>query len=281
MIIGKNGTLGKAFARVCEARNIPYRLLSRQDCDISRPETIAAAIELHRPWAVINAAGFVRVDDAELECDACFRDNTHGPANLAAVCKAKGVQLISFSSDLVFDGKQQKPYVESDAVSPLNVYGRSKAESEQQVLQQHPNALVIRTSAFFSPWDEYNFVHAVRQTLGQGQVFTAASDYIISPTYVPDLAHASLDLLVDGERGIWHLANKGALSWADLAHEVANAFDLDTALINARPLHDLNMPAPRPKYSALTSERGHLLPTLEHALNRYVQEEKREKRKVA
>jgi dTDP-4-dehydrorhamnose reductase len=281
LIIGKNGTLGKAFARVCESRNIPYRLLSRQDCDISRPESITEALEQYKPWAVINAAGFVRVDDAEQEHEACFRDNSHGPANLAMVCGGKGVQLISFSSDLVFDGQQQKPYVESDGVNPLNVYGRSKAESEQLVLQHYPGALVIRTSAFFSPWDEYNFVHAVRRTLGQGEIFTAAADSIISPTYVPDLVHASLDLLVDNEKGIWHLANKGALSWADLAHEVADAFDLDVSLIDARPQHELRMPATRPLYSALSSERGHILPTLEHALNRYVQEEKREKRKVA
>lgn len=282
IIIGKNGTLGKAFARVCEARHIPYHLLSRQDCDISQPESIQRMMSELKPWAVINAAGFVRVDDAERECEACYRDNTHGPALLAEACAQGGIPLVSYSSDLVFDGDKQSLYVESDAVNPLNVYGKSKAESEQLIAARHDKALIIRTSAFFSPWDQYNFVHAVINQLAQGESFVAASDYVISPTYVPDLVHSSLDLLVDGEKGIWHLANEGAVTWSELAYRVADAFDLDASLIEARPLHQMNLPARRPGYSALGSEKGQILPSLENALERYVGEKKRrENRKVA
>ena len=79
LIIGKNGTLGKAMAKACEERHLEYRLLSRRECDIRKPDAIASAILSHRPWAVVNAAGFVRVDDAEQEAEACFKDNTFGP----------------------------------------------------------------------------------------------------------------------------------------------------------------------------------------------------------
>src|SRR5690606_27804021 len=105
-------------------------------------------------------------------------------------------------------------YVESDPVNPLNVYGSSKAEAEKKVLEMLPQSLVIRTSAFFGPWDQYNFVHAVLRTLERNEAFEASTD-IISPTYVPHLVNASLDLLIDEEAGIWHLSNSDALSWYD------------------------------------------------------------------
>lgn len=282
LIIGKNGTLGKAFARVCEDRCINYQLLNRQDCDISAIASIEAAIELHKPWAVINAAGFVRVDDAENECDACMRDNTTGAQNLAIVCNKYGVQLISFSSDLVFDGRKPTAYVESDLPNPLNVYGKSKAQAEVLVQEEHPSSLIIRTSAFFGPWDEYNFVHYVRKALSGYEIVTAAKDLFISPTYVPHLVNTCLDLLIDGETGIWHLANKGSLTWSEFALLVADKFDLDKSLIQVVSAEEINYPAKRPFNSVLGSERGYLLPSFEAAMNEYVQLQKvRKKQKVA
>lgn len=224
------------------------------------------------PWAVVNAAGYVRVDDAEAERERCMRENAEGPSVLAGACAARGVSLVTFSSDLVFDGAASKPYLESDAVSPLNVYGRSKADAEARVLASHTSALVVRTSAFFGPWDEYNFVTLALRALSRGRRFAAASDSIISPTYVPDLVDACLDLLIDGERGVWHLANRGALSWAEFARLAARAAGLDESLVEARPTASFNFAARRPTFSALASERGALLPALEDALARYVAE---------
>jgi len=274
LIIGKRGTLGKAFARICHDRALNYRLLSRQDCDISDMEAIANAIAHYKPWAIINAAGYVRVDDAEKEEEACMRDNLTGSLLLAQVCQEKGIKLISYSSDLVFDGLKQQPYVESDQVNPLNVYGKSKALSEAAVLKANPDSLVIRTSAFFGPWDPYNFNYWIESQLSNFQEVTVANDIYISPTYVPDLVHATLDLLIDHEKGIWHLANKGILTWADLAYEVADRCQLDSSFINAVPSQEIAYPAPRPKYSVLGTEKGHLLPSLENALDRYFAEKK-------
>lgn len=119
------------------------------------------------------------------------------------------IKLLSFSSDLVFDGKKKSPYIESDPAQPLNIYGRSKAEKEKLVLLADPSALVIRTSAFFGPWDNYNFVSHVLNTIQNNNHFTAVEDVMISPTYIPDLAQAALDLLIDDERDVWHLSNQG------------------------------------------------------------------------
>jgi dTDP-4-dehydrorhamnose reductase len=272
LITGATGTLGRAFARICELRGLSYRLLSRREMDIADARAVERALAEYDPWAIINAAGYVRVDDAESETEKCLRENTTGPTVLAALCARHNIKLVTFSSDLVFDGRAQSPYRESDGLKPLNVYGRSKAAAELEVLRLLPSALVIRTSAFFGPWDEYNFVTIALRTLAARQRFRAADDIVVSPTYVPDLVHAALDLLIDNERGVWHLANCGALTWADFARRAAELAGLDASLVDACPTQALNLPAPHPRYSVLTSERGLLLPSLENALSRYLRE---------
>jgi dTDP-4-dehydrorhamnose reductase len=269
LITGATGTLGNAFARLCDMRGIPYRLTTRSDMEIADGRSIAEAFDRFKPWAVINTAGYVRVDDAEREPQKCFRENTLGPAALAAACAERNIALVTFSSDLVFDGTNNRPYVESDPVAPLGVYGRSKAEAEARVLETQASALIIRTSAFFGPWDEHNFVSIALDALRQGQRFVAADDATVSPTYVLDLVHASLDLLIDGERGIWHLANSGAVSWADFARAAARVARVNAGGVVARSTKEMGLIARRPIYSVLGSERGLLLPPLEDALSRY------------
>jgi dTDP-4-dehydrorhamnose reductase len=270
LITGRRGTLGQAFARICDARGIAHQLLTRQKLDIADPASVAAAMDELRPWAVINTAGYVRVDDAEREPDACFRENTRGPGILAAACAQYGAQLVTYSSDLVFDGKRRTPYAESARVNPLNVYGKSKAAAEAEVLDILPTGLVIRTSAFFGPWDQYNFVTLTLDALRQGQQVRAVDDAFVSPTYVPDLVHASLDLLIDGEEGIWHLANGGAVTWAEFGRQAAEAAGLDPDGVIGVPISELELPAPRPRFSVLGSERGTLLPPLGSALQHYL-----------
>jgi dTDP-4-dehydrorhamnose reductase len=272
LITGAMGTLGRALGARCEVRGLAYRLLTRAEMDIVDPYSVDTALAIHGAWAVVNAAGYVRVDDAERERTRCFRENTEGAAVLAEVCRARGVGLVTFSSDLVFDGQKNTPYTESDPVSPVNTYGESKAESERLVGAVNPNALVVRTSAFFGPWDDYNFVTVALRSLAAGEPFAAADDTVVSPTYVPDLVDAALDLLIDGERGVWHLANQGAVTWAELARRAAELAGLDPSLIEGRAMASFGLSARRPRYAAMTSERGLLLPPLEHALQRYINE---------
>lgn len=270
-IAGATGTLGQAFARICEIRGIPYCLLSRQEMDITNPSSIDQLLDDLKPWAVINATGYVQVDDAEREPELCWRINTEGAENLAKSCVERNLALVSFSSDLVFDGSRSDPYLESHDVAPLNVYGHSKAVAEQLILRAHPCSLVVRTSAFFGPWDDYNFLTIALRTLATGRPFLAADDTVISPTYVPDLVNATLDLLIDGECGIWHLANPEAIKWADFAKRVAQMAGMDASKVEVCSSAGLGLIAPRPTYSVLSSERGMLLPELEKSLNQYLQ----------
>jgi dTDP-4-dehydrorhamnose reductase len=269
LITGATGTLGGAFARMCERRNLAYRIVMREEMDMADPASVEAALARYRPWAVINAGGYVRVDQAESDAQRCFRENTMAPTILALACIRHDVRFITFSSDLVFDGKRGAPYVESDRTAPLSVYGQSKADAEQRVLDADPNALVIRTSSFFGLWDGHNFVTQALDAMENGQSFAAASDITVSPTYVPDLVNTCLDLLVDKEKGIWHLTNSTAVTWSQLARMAADAAGVDSSRLEAVPAARLGHSALRPAYSALGSERGVLLPPLADALERY------------
>jgi dTDP-4-dehydrorhamnose reductase len=274
LITGATGTLGKAFARICEKRGLAYYLLSRQELDIASLSSVKAAFDHYDPWAVVNTAGYVRVDDAEFEPETCVRENVLGPTLLARACADRGAAFVTFSSDLVFDGRKKGAYVESDPALPLNVYGRSKLDAEAKVLAALSSALIIRTSAFFGPWDEFNFVNAVLTALSQGRKFSAANDVAISPTYVPDLVNATLDLLIDGEQGIWHLTNSGGLTWWEFARLAAEMAGFDPTRIDARPNASFGLIAARPSFSVLSSERANLLPSLERGLSSYYQEKK-------
>jgi dTDP-4-dehydrorhamnose reductase len=271
LVVGATGTLGRAFARVCEARGLAVRLVRRAECDISDAGTARRVVNDVRPWAVVNAAGYVRVDDAETDSARCFRDNHLAAVALARACSGARLPLATFSSDLVFDGRLSRPYVESDAVRPLSVYGRSKAAAEEGVLAVHPRALVVRTSAFFGPWDEHNFVTRTLRELQAGRAVAAADDVVVSPTHVPDLVGAVIDLLVDGESGLWHLANRGAVTWYGLARRAAALAGADESLVEPRRAATMGWAAERPRASALGSQRGALLPALDDALASYLQ----------
>ncbi len=272
LIVGARGNLGQAFARICEQRGIEYRLCGRQDLDICCPDSTSAMLATLRPWALVNAAGYVRVDEAERDDARCFRENHAGPEQLAQACQSHGVRLATFSSDLVFDGQSPSPYVESSPVAPLNTYGRSKALAERSVLARNPGALVIRTSSFFGPWHPHDFLPQALRALGRRQPFAAMDDVTVSHTYVPDLANACIDLLIDAEHGIWHLVNSGAMSWHELARTGAQLAGVDTGTLEGRPCRDFGLPARRPAFSALATERGLQLPSLDDALARCLRE---------
>ena len=263
LITGGTGTLGRAFSRICSHRGLAHVLTSRADLDITDEASIAAALERHKPWAVINTAGFVRTWEADAKAEECFRINATGPELLGRACKLHGIPLVTFSSDLVFDGTLGRPYVEPDEPAPKCGYGRSKADAEARLLAMDADALIIRSSAFFGPWDRYNFLFDTIERLKRGEDVSASDRTVVSPTYGPDLVQATLDLLIDGETGIWHLTNQGAISWHDLARQAADLARLDTRKIR------ISDEVERADTS-LSSKRGLLLRPLEDALSAYV-----------
>lgn len=269
LIVGAAGTLGRAFVRMARTRGLTFHAATRAELDITDRAAVAAFLDAYDPWAVINAAGSARIDDAERDGGVCRRANVEGAENIARACARAGRRLLGISSDQVFDGRAARPYDEASGVAPLNAFGRCHAEAERRVLEAHPDALIVRAGGLFGPWDAANFVTTALRALARGEPFLAAADAVFSPSYAPTLVDASLDLLIDDEAGLWHLACAGEASWAELARRAARGAGLDESLVRPLPLAELALPAPRPPYSALTSARGRLMPTLDEALDRY------------
>jgi dTDP-4-dehydrorhamnose reductase len=273
LIVGSNGTLARAFKRICDFRAIPYYSAGRPELEISDEESVTAIMKRISPWAVINCAGYVRVDEAEKDAHACWLCNVQGPLNLARIARSQGIPLVTFSSDLVFNGSQSEPYQESSPISPLNVYGRCKAEAEQKLLELYPEGtLIIRSAAFFGPWDSHNFLTINLERLARGEEVRAADDVIVTPTYVPDLVDATLDLLFDDERGLWHLTHGLPISWASFVKIAAERTGLNLRRIIPTSSVDIHRAAAQPKNSALVSERGWIMPAFENALDRFFDE---------
>ena len=272
LIVGATGTLGQAFAGACQLRNIHHVVARRDQLDLCDTAQMSDMLDGVRPWAVINCAGWVRVDEAEHQAQDCLAANVTGCVALARACVERDMHYSCFSSDLVFDGVAGRAYVERDRPAPLNVYGQSKARAEDAILALGSRALIIRTASFFSPYDQHNFAVHVAAALRAGQCFRAVEDCITSPTYVPDLVRTTLDLIIDDETGLWHLTNEGALSWAAFAQAIGTALALDIRLIEPVRIAEMAWPAQRPLHAPLTSERGLLMPELSCAIARFAAE---------
>lgn len=273
LIVGATGSLGSAFARVCDARGIVYHLSERGELDIASREGIEKILDKRKPWAVINAAGYTRIDDAERSPLICMRENTTGPVMLAEICKSLGLKLVTFSSDQVFNGAKKSPYRVNDATEPLNQYGLSKKLAEEQIERVNPGSLIIRSSVFFNPWHRNDPLSKILYSgMNSNRQFNLPSDIIMSPAYVPDIVNTVLDLLIDGESGIWHLSNQQEITYSEFARLALEIAGLNKNIISAVPFCSLDYTALRPSYSVLESSAGITLPLLSSALTHFVSE---------
>lgn len=272
LITGGGGRLAEAFVRNAKLRGLAHHALTRRELDIANEDHVADALERFSPWAVLNCAGFSRVDDAEGDEEGCVRSNVTGAEVLATACARAGTALVTFSSDYVFDGGKREPYTETDDLEALNVYGETKILGERRIFAALPEALVIRPGEVFAPSTGDEFLSNGLRSLAHGEPVRVANDIRFSRSYVSDLAHATLDLLIDGEKGVWHLANAGDVTPFELLVAAADIAQLDPTLIEGVPAWSLNWKALRPRNRALRSERGQLLPPWMDALHRWFRE---------
>jgi dTDP-4-dehydrorhamnose reductase len=245
LITGASGRLGRELTQSCARRGLDITCPSRNDLDVGDARQVDAALARHRPWAVINAAALSGAD-GDGGAQALFATNSVGAENLARATAARGLPFMTFSSDRVFDGALERPYVEGDETCPTCLLGLSKADAERRVARANGDALIIRMSRLFGSDDEPQHLleHWARR-IGSGVFFTA--------TYMPDIVRVALDLLIDGETGTWHLANQGAVSRDEMARIFPPAHAIAAA---SRPL------------VMLGSERALLMPSLAEALLR-------------
>src|SRR5262245_19458483 len=224
LIAGRRGRIAHDLIEQAPRLGLPVQALGRPCRDLEEADSIARAIDSVNPRAIVNAAGYVAVDEAERDPERAFALNRDGAARLAAA--AVGIPFVHLSTDYVFDGSKRAPYVEDDAPAPLSVYGRSKAAGEEAVLERNPAALVVRTSWVYSAHGANFLTTMLKLAKSQDRVPVVADQYG-SPTAGAELAHALLAMtqrLHDDPAGIapgiYHVAGTGEATWHGFAEAI-------------------------------------------------------------
>ncbi|MDQ6764904.1 MAG: sugar nucleotide-binding protein [Verrucomicrobiota bacterium] len=272
LIAGAGGRLAEGFQRAAQVRGLAHRLTSHEELDICEAHAVRAMLALVHPWAVINCAGFSDVDAAEANEDAVNAANVRGPETLAQSCAEWNVPLVTFSSDFAFDGGKDSPYLESDKCGALNVYGESKISADEVVQRICRQALVIRPGKIFAPFGQFQPLRESLCRLARGERVRAANDIRHSATYLPDLVNTVLDLLIDGESGVWHIVNPGSVTPEEFVRLAAESAGIDHRNLEGVPIWSLRRRALRPRNRALETARSQLLPPLADALRRFCSE---------
>lgn len=222
LITGAGGQVGVETLRLAATTGVEAVGLTRTDLDVTDAEAVRRAVKRHDPDAVIHAAAYTAVDRAESEPDLAFAVNRDGAANVAAACARAAVPLVHLSTDFVFDGTKGAPYVPDDPVSPLNVYGASKAAGEAAVSEYTDAHLILRTAWVFSAHG-HNFARTMLRLASERDRLAVVADQWGHPTWAGDVARAALvaaSRAVGGAGGTLHVAGSPLATWHGLASAV-------------------------------------------------------------
>jgi dTDP-4-dehydrorhamnose reductase len=247
--------------------------LKRADLDVTDLDACLRAVEEHLPEAVINCAAYTEVDDAESDRDTAMAVNATGAGNVARAAATNGARVVHVSTDYVFNGQHDEPWLESDPVDPQSVYGLTKLRGEELVADATSRHAIARTAWLFGTGGP-NFVDTMLRLAAERDEVSVVTDQVGCPTWTGHLADALVELAErDDDFGVHHLAAQGACSWNELALEV-----FDQAGVPCRVLpttsEAFRRPAPRPAYSVLGTERRDpiLLPTGQEGVRGHLQE---------
>lgn len=255
-VTGAQGQLGKSIRDLAGAYpGVHFVFLSREDMPIHHFELVRAFLNGIQPDVVINAAAYTAVDRAEQERDLAFQVNGEAVGVMAAWCAKHGAKFIHVSTDYVFDGASDRPYLETDSTAPQSVYGASKLEGETQAFRFCPESIILRTSWVYAPYGK-NFVRTMLSLLREKESIRVVNDQIGSPTYALDLARAILSILTSGkwEPGIYHFSNSGRISWFDFAVAIQQHIG-SACRIDPIPTAGYPTPAKRPHFSLLSTDK--------------------------
>lgn len=258
LLLGGSGQVGTEFQGLPLPRGVEVVAPDKGALDLTDREAIDSVIAEDSWSAVINAAAYTDVDRAESEEAKALALNGEAPARLAAATSRLGIPLVHISTDYVFDGRKGAPYVESDAPSPLNAYGRTKLAGEQAVAAGNPRHLIVRTSWVYSPFRR-NFVRTILRLASERDRLTIVADQRGCPTAAQDVASACLSLTLrcasspeSGPYGLYHFAGGGEASWYEFAKAIVEIARLPRS-IEVVPIgtEDYPTPAKRPLDSRL------------------------------
>ena len=256
MVTGAGGMVGRAVVAHCTAQRESVAAFDHHTLDIADELSLNATFERERPDVLINCAAWTDVDGCEDDPQYANKVNALGPELLAIACRKIGAQLITISTDYVFDGEKDGFYTQQDQPNPQSAYGVSKLEGERRAQLACANAIVVRSGYIFGPGGK-NFLSTVIARARRGEDIRAISDSFGTPTYAPHLARQLYRLSQINVPGIYHVVNAGeGASFEGFARCALETAGLDESRLTTVRLRDLRRPAPRPRNSRLRCMRS-------------------------
>jgi dTDP-4-dehydrorhamnose reductase len=254
-VIGGNGQLGRDVASAFTADGHAVTSLTHQDLEVSSLESVRTALNDPQSELVINTAAFHHVEKCEAEPGLAFNINGAGARNLAQVTHETGATLMHISTDYVFDGRKNTPYIERDPALPLNVYGNTKLSGEFFVRSTNPRHFVVRVSAIYGDnpcraKGGLNFVELMLKLSRERKELRVVDDEFITPTPTIQIAQQLVSLSRSSDYGLYHATCEGSCSWFEFAAAIFALTKTDVRLEPARP-GEFPAKVPRPKYSVL------------------------------
>ncbi|MGQ0736185.1 MAG: SDR family oxidoreductase [Acidobacteriota bacterium] len=273
MVVGASGQLGQTVA-ACLADHYPVLALAHADLELTNASQVHAIVKDERPWAVLNCAGYNQVDLAEEQPELALEANTFAVLTLARAAREVGATLVHYSSDFVFGGEANEPYVEEAPADPRSLYAASKLMGEW-LAAEAPAHFVLRVESLFGGLRlQKSSLDRILDLVASGQPVKAFIDRTVSPSYAWDVADATRRLLEHAPPpGVYHCVNTGAATWFEVATEARRLLRSDSS-IEPITMAEVPLPAARPRYCALANEKlravGIAMPTWQDALSRCI-----------
>ena len=257
LITGANGQLGKCLQETLLNQNIHFAALSRTDLDISNLSLVEESIKRIKPDVVVNAAAYTNVEQAEVESAQAFKINQLGIANLASASKSAGAKLVHFSTDYVFSGEGNSPWLVNDLAEPLSVYGKSKLAGELEILKEYSgNSIILRTAWLYSPYGKNFYKSILLKALHGDESVRVVCDQQGQPTSAMDLAELTVRAVVKNlSPGIFHGTNAGSCSWFEFAKYIFEIAGEDVSRVTPLLSSEYETKVQRPRYSVLDNQK--------------------------
>jgi len=256
LVTGANGQLGQCFQK--HSKNYPeieFLFCTSHELDITSEEALSEYFQNKNIDYCINTAAYTNVEQAENEKEKAFLVNAEGAKNVAEICKKYEVLLFHFSTDYVFNGNSSRPYIETDEVDPINVYGASKLKGEEEIQSVFEDYFILRTSWLYSEFG-HNFFRTILRKADENATLNITNSQIGTPTNANDLATYVIKMITSESKayGVYHFSNDGQGTWYDFAVEILNySGKMDQVTLNKTGF--FKTLAERPEYSVLSKEK--------------------------
>ena len=279
LITGAGGQLADTFTKVLKDNQRGVIAKDIDSLDITDKKALIQVLDKGKPDVLINCAAYTFVDEAEKRPDIAYAVNADAVKNMAQLCRERNIFFIHFGTDYVFDGEKKSPYSEQDEPNPVNVYGKSKWQGEEALLDSGlENFLILRLSWVFGP-GQSNFFHKLEQWSKNNDTLKIVDDEISVPTYTEDVVSVTLKALAANLTGLYHLVNSGQCSRYDLAKYYFECKGEKKSILPTSS-ESFSLPAKRPLYSVLAKKKNEKalnikIPTWQDAVKRFIEKEGR------